>query len=115
MKNKEKDLQSFLDEIGIINVIDIESILKPNKKFPQSSLLIQNKEEITFTGIVTSNNIIQGNEIENEEKEDAKDDNINKEKKGKSTNKKKKKKIKEEKKDGESSGSIKLCKREKNK
>ncbi len=104
MKNKEKDIQSFRDELGVINVIDVEKILKIDKKFPSFSLSIQKNEDISFISEIKSS-VDKITEIQEEVKE-------RKEKKEK-TNKKKKKKTKEEKKDGEKSGNIKLCKKEK--
>ena len=104
MKNKEKDIQSFRDELGVINVIDVEKILKIDKKFPSFSLSIQKNEDISFISEIKSS-VDKIPEIQEEVKE-------RKEKKEK-TNKKKKKKTKEEKKDGEKSGNVKLCKKEK--
>ena len=46
MKNKGKDLKSFNDEIGTINIIDIEKILKPRKKVFSLLLSIEKNEEI---------------------------------------------------------------------
>ena len=48
MKNKGKDLKSFNDEIGTINIIDIEKILKPRKKVFSLLLSIEKKEEIIW-------------------------------------------------------------------
>ena len=110
MKNKEKDIQSFRDELGVINVIDVEKILKIDKKFPLFSLSIQKNEDINFIYEIKSS-VDKIPEIQDEikENEEVKERKEKKEK----TNKKKKKKTKEEKKDGEKSGNIKLCKKEK--
>jgi len=54
MKNKEKDIQSFRDELGVINVIDVEKILKIDKKFPSFSLSIQKNEDISFISEIKS-------------------------------------------------------------
>ena len=110
MKNKEKDIQSFRDELGVINVIDVEKILKIDKKFSSLSLSIQKNDDICFMSIIkSSENKMPEMQDEINEKEEVKERKAKKEK----TNKKKKKKAKEENKDGENNGNIKLCKREK--
>ena len=106
MKNKEKDLKSFNEEIGIINIIDIEKILKPRKKAFSLPLSIEKNEEIYLTGL-SSISKTKGNQDEIKENEEIKKSEEKK------TNKKKKKKAKEEKKNEENNTNIKLCKKEK--
>ena len=94
---KEKELKSIRDDIGIINIIDVEKLFKIKHKFSTSSLSSQRLDGIIIIGKKKSKKI--KDEIQ-EEKEKV--------------IKKKKKKPKEEStKDGEDSENIKLCSKEK--
>jgi hypothetical protein len=101
IKSKEKELQSFNEELGVINIIDISKIIKQDKKFSSLSLSMQKESEFNIEG----KNISETNipEIQNEIQEKE-------EKKRNISNKKKKKKTKVETK---KNGDTKLCRKEK--
>ena len=90
MKNKEKVIKSFNDEIGVINIIDIEKILKPKQNFLSLPLSIEKNEDIYFKGISSINKATGTEDLIKENDEKAKS------KEKKKTNRKKKIKEKEE-------------------
>ena len=97
MKNKEKDLLSFREELGVINIIDVDKVLRMDKKF--SPLSILKTDELNYLTAGMPESKIQENDEIKEKTE----------KKEKTASKKKKKKAKEEKKDGDT----KICKKDK--
>ena len=85
-KNKEKEIQNLKDEIGVINIIDVNKLLNISKKFSSDILKIQNIKHcyIGNTNSANNNNNVQDNEVNNDKNEINNDKN--------ETNKKKKKK-----------------------
>ena len=105
-KNKEKEIQNLKDEIGVINIIDVNKLLNISKKFSSDILKIQNIKHcyIGNANSANNNNNVQDNEVNNDKNEINNDKN--------ETNKKKKNKKSIIKKEGEqNSGNPKLCKK----
>ena len=72
LKKKEEDIQSFKDELGVINVIDIDKILKPKKNKFSSSLLVQKNNDIYYKGLSNMDRMMETKD-ENEEKKEEND------------------------------------------
>ena len=98
-KNQEKEMKSFIDELGIIKVYDINKILNKDIKFTDSSLKKIIGEQFSYHGVTTSIKETEDKKEENQEKKVKKKKKKNRNDKG------------EEK--GEKSDNIKLCKKEK--
>ena len=98
-KNQEKELKSFIDELGIIKVYDINKVLNKDIKFTDSSLKKIIGEQFSYHGVTTSIKETEDKKEENQEKKVKKKKKKNRNDKG------------EEK--GEKSDNIKLCKKEK--
>ena len=82
LKSRDKDLQSFKDELGVINVIDVGKYLKPKKNEFSSSLLIQKNDDIYYKGLPTMDRVLE-TEDENEESSLSKERRIIKRRKRK--------------------------------
>ena len=82
LKSRDKDLQSFKDELGVINVIDVDKYLKPKKNEFSSSLLIQKNDDIYYKGLPTMDRVLE-TEDENEESSLSKERRIIKRRKRK--------------------------------
>ena len=82
LKSRDKDLQSFKDELGVINVIDVDKYLKPKKNEFSSSLLIQKNDDIYYKGLPTMDRVLE-TEDENEESSLSKERKIIKRRKRK--------------------------------
>ena len=89
LKNKEKDLKSFKDELGIINVIDVDKVLKPRKKTYTSPLSIQKNDYLYFKGLSPMNKENESQE-ENEDSEESRESKEIKESKESKESKEKK-------------------------
>ena len=119
MKNREKDLQSFKDELGVINVLDIDKVLKPRKKSYTLPLSIQKNDYLYFKGLPSMNRVSETQEEDEDSKEstESKESRESKESESKESKEKKivnikPKQIKEEKKD-ERKYRLCKCKKEK--
>ena len=73
IKREDEDLQSFKDELGEINEIDIDKNIKPKNNMSSSSLLIQKNDDIIYKGLSNMDRLLENKE-ENEEKK--KENNI---------------------------------------
>ena len=67
IKREDEDLQSFKDELGEINEIDIDKNIKPKNNMSSSSLLIQKNDDINYKGLSNMDRMLENKE-ENEEK-----------------------------------------------
>ena len=67
IKREDEDLQSFKDELGEINEIDIDKNIKPKNNMSSSSLLIQKNDDINYKGLSNIDRMLENKE-ENEEK-----------------------------------------------
>ena len=97
-KNKAKELKDLRDEIGVIEIIDVNKFLNINKKFSIESLKFQRGIEHFYIGNkINNNNNVQETEIKIDKNENPK--------------KSKKKKIIKKKEGEQNSGNTKLCKK----
>jgi hypothetical protein len=67
-KNQEKEMKSFIDELGIIKVYDINKILNKDIKFTDSSLKKIIGEQFSYHGVTTSIKETEDKKEENQEK-----------------------------------------------
>ena len=70
IKREDEDLQSFKDELGEINEIDIDKNIKPKNNMSSSSLLIQKNDDINYKGLSNMDRMLENKEEKEEKKKE---------------------------------------------